>query len=171
MRGEAQSKRPESEAEQHPKNSQRLKKPRHIILPDRFKLAIFQGKSTQGNRRNPWHRDNSKVSQEGTVSSFTAPVETNLDSFQGCEAFGNRMINDRQEGFYLFQRIYYLHYNREIGRQAENLGSMHSTMCAETLQSTQDSGSRQSLLPCFTHNPFVKRDTFVFIGFANKDSQ
>jgi hypothetical protein len=41
-------------------------------------------------------------------------------------------------------------------------------MCAETLQSTQDSGARQSLLPRFTDNPFVKRDTFVFVGFANK---
>jgi hypothetical protein len=51
MRGKAQSKCPESEAEQHPKDRQRLKKSSHIVLPDRFKLAIFQGKSTEGTGR------------------------------------------------------------------------------------------------------------------------
>jgi hypothetical protein len=39
-----------------------------------------------------------------------------LDSFQGCEPFRNRMVNDRQEGFDLLQRIYYLYHNREISR-------------------------------------------------------
>jgi hypothetical protein len=33
MRGKAQSKGPESEAEQHPKDSQRLKKSPHVFFP------------------------------------------------------------------------------------------------------------------------------------------
>jgi hypothetical protein len=50
MCSETHSKRPESEAEQHPEDSKGFEELAHEILPDRSNLAIFQGKSTQQQR-------------------------------------------------------------------------------------------------------------------------
>jgi hypothetical protein len=104
-------------------------------------------------------------------SLHAAAVEANLDVLEGCEPFVNYRIDVVKKRLELFAGIHHFHDNREIQGQSLYLERVEAAVRAESHETSEDCGARQTTFPRAKNDPFVKRFPVVFVILPEKYSQ